>query len=82
MALSLDRQYKGLAVPSAYVEIVGVRIAKEVGCVYIDVTVHTQGKAHSLEKRCYDAPYTSDATVEWAYNQLKTLPEFADAVDV
>ena len=26
-------------------------------------------------------PYNNDATVEWAHTQLKTLPEFADAVD-
>lgn len=37
--------------------------------------------AASLEQTFF-LPYNHAANVQWAYNQLKQLPEFAGAVDV
>lgn len=83
MALQKQVEFKGLVVPAAYFEIVGVAADKTADRTQVLFKVHTDAlKEHQLDLRVVDCPYNPDATVAWAYNQLKTLPEFAGAVDV
>lgn len=83
MALSISKQHLGVTFPLAYVEIVAVVNTKQseqcsiIGCIFTDDT-----KQYQIDQVQVMAEYTPDATVAWAYTQLKTLPEFAGAVDV
>lgn len=85
MALKLATSYKGIPFSEAYHEIILVRIDKGRDATLVQLKVWTDStKQHDLPEAggMHFLPYAPDATVEWAYTQLKTLPEFADAVDV
>ncbi len=85
MALQKAIQFRGLSVANCYHEIIRVRIDKERNAVLVQTTAWVDStKENGLPEagQMFFLPYAPDATVEWAYNQLKTLPEFADAVDV
>lgn len=87
MALQIAMTYKGIAIPAAYVEIVETRKDKTRMANLVFLRFWTDStKAHSLEGDGIDAlisfPYDNAATTATTYDQLKTLPEFADAVDV
>lgn len=82
MALSISKQHLGATHPAAYVEVVAIVNTKQsgqcsiIGCIFTDDT-----KQYQIDQVQLMAEYTPDANVEWAYTQLKTLPEFAGAVD-
>ena len=85
MAFKLATAYKGLSVPEAYHEIILVRIDKRRDATLVQTTTWVDStKTGELPEAggTFFLPYNHAADVEWAYNQLKTLPEFADAVDV
>lgn len=83
MAFEKDTEFKGLQVPHAYFEVVGIATDKLANRVQVLFRVHTDStKEHQLDLRVADFEYIADATVTWAYTKLKTLPEFAGAVDV
>ena len=85
MALQKPIQFRGLQVQSCYHEIINVRIDKRRGAVLAQTTAWVDStKTNEIPEAggMHFLPYNPDASVEWAYNQLKTLPEFADAVDV
>lgn len=85
MALQKAIQFRGLAVVNCYHEIIGVRIDKGRNAVLVQTTTWVNStKENELPEAggTFFLPYNHAADVEWAYTQLKTLPEFAGAVDV
>lgn len=85
MALQKAIQFRGLAVENCYHEIVSVRTDKGRDAVLVRTTTWVDStKVNEIPEAggTFFLPYTQDATVAWAYTQLKTLPEFAGAVDV
>ena len=83
MALQQVREFKGFDVSQAYVEIIFVGGYKNIPanhirfCIWKDST-----KMELLEEELVVREYTQDNSVAGAYTYLKTLPEFAGAVDV
>lgn len=83
MALQKLINYKGLEIPACYHEIVAMRLEKDRGAILVFVNRFSDGtKEHLLDSQMYTFPYDDLANVQWAYAQLKTLPEFAGAIDV
>ncbi len=85
MALKKAIQFRGLSVANCYHEIINVRIDKGRNATLVQLRGWTDAtKQHDLPEAggLHFLPYNPDATVAWAYAQLKQLPEFADAVDV
>lgn len=85
MALKKASQFRGLSVANCYHEIICVRIDKRRDAIIVQTTAWVDStKANEIPEAggTFFLPYNNAADVEWAYNQLKTLPEFADAIDV
>lgn len=85
MALKKAIQFRGLSVANCYHEIISVRIDKRRDATLVQTTTWVDStKTDELPEAggTFFLPYNHAADVEWAYNQLKTLPEFADAVGV
>jgi len=85
MALQKAIQFRGLSVANCYHEIISVRIDKRRDATLVQTTAWVDStKTDELPEAggTFFLPYTPDATVEWAYDQLRQLPEFADAIDV
>lgn len=85
MAILVQSVFKSLPVQSGYIELVEVRFDKRRDAIVVQAVLWaTSDKSDALEIKVYEFPY---AILEvnphvWAYNQLKTLPEFAGAIDV
>jgi len=83
MAIKCNLIKSGFALTDAYIRVTSVRMTRGAGRTLVGVEVFSDaGAPEAIESRAFDFPYTPDATVAWAYEQLKTLPEFAGAVDV
>ncbi len=83
MALQKAHTVHGMSFPNAYFEIISIRGSKPRQDTLVNLRIFSDAtKEHEIGNTDARFPYTPDATVAWAYNQLKTLPEFADAVDV
>lgn len=83
MALQLNYSYKGVSLPAAYLEVVHLALNKigENCTVHLRIWTDTT-KQNFLEELRYSYPYNADATVAWAYAQLKLESEFAGATDI
>ncbi len=83
MALKIDTGFAGLQVLNSYVRVVSVNMVRGSGVVVVCADSFVDAEAdEAFTSQAFTFPYTPDATVAWAYEQLKTLPEFAGAVDV
>lgn len=83
MALQQVREFKGFDVAQAYVEIIFVGGYKDIPASNIRLRIWKDStKMELLEEKLVVREYTQDNSVAEAYLHLKTLPEFADAVDV
>lgn len=84
MALSCDWEYRNVGVKPAYIRIVGTTFSRERGDAFISAHVLANSEALlPIDTITLSVPYATDTgnVVEWAYSQLKALPEFADAID-
>lgn len=85
MALKKAIQSSGLQVANCYHEIICVRIDKRRDAILVQTTAWVEDtKANEIPEagQTFFLPYNNAANVAWAYEQLKTLPEFAGAVDI
>lgn len=85
MAIKNARQFRGFPVPDCYHEIISVRIDKRRNAIIVGTVAWVDAtKTNELPElgNTFSLPHHNAATVAWAYEQLKTLPEFAGAVDV
>ena len=85
MALKKAIQFRGLSVANCYHEIINVRIDKRRNATLVQTTTWVEDtKANEIPEagQTFFLPYNNAANVAWAYEQLKTLPEFAGAVDI
>ena len=81
MALQKTIIFKGVSVPDAYIKIIrfdGDKSSLTVGVGYFASPEHEMLYSDALA-----VPYAIDGSnpIQQAYEYLKTLPEFADAVD-
>lgn len=84
MALQQDVTLRGLSVGGAYIRVTGVKTSRPANRAVVQYAFYPSAEAVDTQIDAGAAvfPYNPDATVAWAYNQLKTLPEFAGAIDV
>lgn len=84
MAVQVNTTLRGLVVHGAYVRVTGIKTSRWANRAVVQYSYHANANANTppIDTGAEVFPYDPDATVAWAYTQLKTLPEFADAVDV
>lgn len=83
MAIQIGCSFKGFSVPAAYIEITDLGLHKHLPGNQINYVVWKDStKQERLENAFLSAPYDAEMSVPQAYAYMKTLPEFADAVDV
>lgn len=84
MALLIDFAFRGLSVPQAYVRVVSPTISVDKASIDFGVQYRVSPEAELLDAATYSSPYElqGENPIRQAYAYLKTLPEFADAVDV
>jgi hypothetical protein len=87
--LSAETTRFGIAVTDAYVRIQRVDVSKQTVNVSAEVFASEEaaksGTNAAIDYRFHQVPFAltmaGDNTIAWAYTQLKTLPEYADATD-
>lgn len=87
MALQQNFTFRGLTVTNAYHRVVEVIQSRPRNQNLINVDIYASQAAASageipLESLTALSPYNNAMSVESAYTYLKSLPEFAGAVDV
>ena len=88
MALKLDANYKGILVADAYYRISFFSCSKDIDGIFrstINVVLSQAKDAPLLEEKRYIFDYditSADNAIVQGYTFLKTLPDFALAVDV
>jgi hypothetical protein len=84
MALILNRELQnGLTVDSAYCTVGQISVVKKDKSVFTFITRAAKDKALLEEStHSFDYDIEGENPIKQAYEYLKTLPEFADAVDV
>lgn len=83
MALSIDTDFKGLPVKSAYVTVEFPSIGRAKDSIDFGVWFSSSPGAESFRTETLSCPYDIAGAdpFKQAYEHLKTLPEFADATD-
>jgi len=85
MALKKSFQtVEGLTAPEAYFRVENVSIAKnEMAGATVNVFVSAENTKKPIQVRCYSFDYRLEGNnaIAQAYMHLKSLPEFADAID-
>ena len=81
MAISKTVDFKGIAVPGAYIRV--WRVECEKSSMTFGVSFHVEKGAEMFDRTTVSAPYDVNGQnpIAQAYAHLKTLPEFSDAVD-
>ncbi|MNE02451.1 hypothetical protein D3C80_949270 [compost metagenome] len=83
MALKKTFGFKGVLVEDGYIRVMTPAIHP--GNISFEFAVHYMAtpEDESLKADVYNAPYTllGGNPIEQAYEYLKTLPEFSDAID-
>ncbi|MFT4190837.1 MAG: hypothetical protein QM617_04840 [Comamonas sp.] len=84
MALLKDSEYRGLAVPSAYIRVVGPAINPDKTSMTFAVHCHAAAGTELLLAATRECAYDIDGPNPFcqAYAYLKTLAEFEGAEDV
>ena len=83
MALTLPMDYKGISVPSARVSVVMPAIALDKSSMSFGVWYRSSPESEVFNAATYSAPYSIEGETPFrqAYEHLKSLPEFAGAID-
>jgi hypothetical protein len=81
MALQKTVIFKGITVGDAYLKIQSFSGSKEL--LKFDLATHSKSGEQSLAVTSFEIPYSIDGSnpIKQAYGYLKTLPEFAGALD-
>ena len=85
MALQKTHNFRGIVVETAYFRVVMVQFNRMRGDVIISMDIlASPEQAAPFDSIVCSVPYAVETgdVIAWAYAQLRTLPEFADAVDV
>lgn len=85
MALQKTHNFRGITVASAYFRIVGVQFNRPRGDVLISMDIFASPEQQDpFDGIMCSVPYASETgdVIEWAYTEVKKVPEFAGAVDV
>jgi hypothetical protein len=84
MALQLNKTTKeGITVTDAYCKVGSIsNLDKTVMIVNVNYSGDKDSKPFTVERVSIAYDMTGDNPIKQAYDHLKTLPEFADAVDV
>ena len=75
---------KGLIANDGYVRIEFVTIARrKQACITVSIYASADNGQNPVQSRCYAFDYilNADNVIANAYNHLKTLPEFKNAID-
>ena len=81
MALQKTVVFKGITVGGAYIKIQSFSGSKDL--LKFEVATHSRAGEQALTVASFEVPYSIDGAnpIKHAYEHLKTLPEFAGAVD-
>jgi len=81
MALQKDIEYKGLQITNCYFKVWCLNLNKNE--MSFGLSYHKDAESPMIYSVTHSCAYTLDGDNPWiqAYNYLKTLPEFSDAVD-
>jgi hypothetical protein len=81
MALQKTIDFKGITVFGAYLKIQSFSGSKDL--LKFELASHCRAGEQALAIASFEIPYSIDGTnpIKQAYEHLKTLPEFAGAVD-
>jgi hypothetical protein len=81
MALQKTINFKGITVGDAYLKIQSFNGSKEL--LKFDLATHSKAGEQALAVTSFEMPYSIDGAspIKQAYGYLKTLPEFAGAID-
>ncbi len=81
MALQKTVTFKGITLSDAYIKIQSFSGSKEL--LKFDVATHSRAGEQPITVSSFEMPYSIDFTnpIKQAYGHLKTLPEFAGALD-
>lgn len=81
MAISKTVNFKGIAVPNAYIRV--WRVECEKSSMTFGVGFHAEKDAEMFDSATVPAPYdiSGPNPISQAYAHLKTLPEFEGSVD-
>lgn len=85
MALSIERIISGVALPNIYARVEMVTQNRAGGSNTVMVVEYADAAlSETLRTKQYHFPHEQiiGDVLAWAYNKLKTLPEFAGAIDV
>lgn len=84
MALSQTTNFKGLTIENAYLRVWGVQISDNKTSISFGLGVYAEPQGERITSTSHEAPYdlAGPNPVQQAYEHLKTLPAYADAVDV
>lgn len=84
MALKIDTTYKAIVVPNSYVIVARMAISDDKSTLSFGAWYKVSQVAEMFKAVSYTMPYNieGDDPFSQAYTYLKTLPEFAGAVDV
>lgn len=87
MALQKSHTFRGLAAVNAYHRITGITISRARNQTLVEVSAYANAEAATADEEPLSCTvvltgYHSGVSVAAAYAHLKTLPEYADAVDV
>jgi hypothetical protein len=85
--MALKKQFEvspGLVAADAYIEVTNVSVVKnEPSGMTVNVFASAENTEKPIQVRCYSFEYRLDGNnaIAQAYMHLKTLPEFAGAID-
>lgn len=83
MALSKATQFRGITVEGAYLTVDRPLISSDKQRIGFTLLVRVQAGDEPIHGDSYQCPYDLDGPNDFiqAYTYLKTLPEFAEAID-
>lgn len=80
MAITKTIEFNGLTVPECYIRVAFVKGKKKLD-VGIDLCANESSQPFSTRLISFEPSMDGSNFIQQAYTHLKTLPEFADAVD-
>lgn len=81
MALSIDYTFNGVQISSAYIKVERVIANKLTALAEVSVAANSNQAPVFQRAYSFDVDLNGPNLIKQAYLYLKTLPEFADAVD-
>lgn len=81
MAIQITRKFKNIDVPQCYVRVAQVNCSKNQGTVFVEFKADKDSESFEATSTGFDVTLNGNNFIAQAYAHLKTLPEFAGAVD-